>query len=206
MRFSHLFETTGLTLFALALFAPPAALAQTVIGNETLVSTTFVVNKTSATAKCGKTGCHAQIPMFATIPVTCPSAIGQTCTFHISMDAKISTTFRCDRQGGCAAPGPLGFYQFLVDGVAPNIGPTGPNGDYIFDISATTVSSNAVGTIETRQSYPASVVASVTNSVSNNHTISVSVGCDDVNGEGNGINGCAATAHWSAMRVDVFEP
>jgi hypothetical protein len=109
-------------------------------------------------------------------------------------------------QADVLGPSPSGFYQFLVDGVAPNIGPTDPNGDYIFEISAYTVSSNAVGTIETRQSYPASAVANVTNSVSNNHTISVSVGCHDVNGEGNGTNGCAAAAHWSTMRVDVFEP
>ena len=195
----------GLTL-AIQTLATIALKAQTIISNEALVATTFVVNKQRATAKCERTGCRAQIPMFATIPVTCPSALGQTCSFHISMDAKISTTFRCDRQGGCAGPSPRGFYQFLVDGVAPNIGPTGPNGDYTFEISAYTVSSNAVGTIETRQSYPASVVATVTNSGSNNHTISVSVGCQDVNGEGNGTHGCGATAHWSTMRVDVFEP
>jgi predicted ester cyclase len=71
MKFSHLFETTGvLTLVALALIAPPAALAQTVISNETLVSTTFVVNKASATAKCGKTPRDAITSMFTAIPIT----------------------------------------------------------------------------------------------------------------------------------------
>jgi hypothetical protein len=84
MRFSHLFETTtGLTLVVLALIAPPTAPAQTIISNEALVSTTFVVNKTSETAKCGKPGCQAITSMFAAIPVLCPAPMGKTCTFHI---------------------------------------------------------------------------------------------------------------------------
>jgi len=78
MRFPHLFETLGgITLVALSLIATPAA-AQTVISNETLVSTTFVVNKTSATAECRHTGCRARTSMFAPVPVTCPAASGQT--------------------------------------------------------------------------------------------------------------------------------
>ena len=89
MRFPHLFEiVAGLAL--VAGLAAPAATAQTVISNETLMTTTFVVNKQVATARCGQSGCRSRAPIFAAIPVTCPAAIGQTCTFHISLDAKVS--------------------------------------------------------------------------------------------------------------------
>jgi hypothetical protein len=126
----HLFETIGgLALVALSLIAMPAT-AQTVISNETLVTTTFVVNKTAATARCFRAGCRAKTQMFAPIPVTCPAAMGQTCTFHISLDAKTAVVIppACNCFGG----GPTGFYEFLIDGVAPTIGPTDENGDYIF--------------------------------------------------------------------------
>ena len=68
MKFPHVFTSIA-TLVALSM---PVATAQTIISNETLVSTTFVVNKQSATVKCGKTGCGAKTTIFAPIPVTCP--------------------------------------------------------------------------------------------------------------------------------------
>jgi len=197
---SHLFETIGgLTLLALSLIATPA-IAQTVISNETLVTTTFVVNKTAATARCFRAGCRAKTQMFAPIPVTCPAAMGQTCTFHISLDAKTAVVIppACNCFGG----GPTGFYEFLIDGVAPTIGPTDENGDYIFVKNGFTSSSNSSSA---RQSYPASVLTTVTNSSSNNHTVVVNVGCSDINNSGI-YAGCGATAQWSTMRVDVFEP
>jgi hypothetical protein len=131
MRFSNLFQTIGgLALAALSLIAIPAP-AQTVISNESLVTSTFVVNKTIATAKCASAGCRAKTQMFAPISVTCPGDIGQTCTFHIALDAKVSVALplSCNCFGG----GPTGFYQFLVDGIAPTIGPTEPNGTYLFE-------------------------------------------------------------------------
>jgi hypothetical protein len=196
MRFPHLFETIGgLTLVALSLIATPGT-AQTVISNETLVTTTFVVNKKIATAQCGSTGCRAKTSMFAPIPVTCPAASGQTCTLHISLDTKVLVN--CN--GGNVGSGPTGFYEFLVDGLAPTIGPTEKNGEYIFEQNVTLF----CGSLGARQSYPASVLATVTNSKSNqNHTIVVNVGCAATNP--NDI-GCEATSHSTTMRVDVFEP
>jgi hypothetical protein len=198
MKFTHLFGATAeLALVTLALLAPPATKAQTVISNETLVTTTFVVNKQSATAKCGSYGCSAKTAMFAPISVTCPAATGKTCTFHIVLDAKVATTFPNGR--GCCTSGPEGFYQFMVDGVPPLIGPTDNNGEYLF---ATGVYTTVQAPTRNRQSYPASVLATVTNSSSSNHTISVGVGCwDNIK-----LGGCSAIAHWSTMRVDVFEP
>jgi hypothetical protein len=197
MRFSQVFETTGgLTLVALALIAPPAALAQTVISNETLVSTTFVVDKTGATAKCGKALCRATTSMFA-IPITCPAAMGQTCIFHISLDAKASVFAVCSN---CSpADSGTGFYRFRVDDAAPTIGPTDTSGDYLFQKHVVTYNPPSG---PSRENQPASAVAGVTNSTSNSHTIAVSLGCGDSANQG----GCKATAYWSTMRVDVFEP
>jgi hypothetical protein len=141
----------------------------------------------------------SKTPMFAAIPVTCPAATGQTCTFHIFLDTKTLTTFGC-QSAGCFRPGPTAFYQFLVDSVAPTIGPTSANGDYIIGKNVFTVSQSSGETRQSRQSYPASVVARVTNSSSNSHVIAVSVGCSDTYK----FSGCQATA--TTMRVDVFEP
>ena len=191
----------GLTLVALSLLATPVATAQTVISNETLVSTTFVVNKTAATANCGRKGCRVLKSMFAPISVACPAATGQTCTFHISMTTKTEVSFRCGGQQ-CFGGGPIAFYQFLVDGVAPTIGPTDANGDYIIAKNVFTTSDDKGGSFQSLQNYPASVLASVTNSSSNNHTIAVSVGCRD----SLLVFGCEATALTTTLRVDVFEP
>lgn len=197
MKFRCLFKIlAGISLITSSLVAPSAATAQTVVSNETLVTTTFVVNKQSATANCGKSGCRAKTPMFAPVSVLCPAATGKTCTFHISLDAKTSIgglpCSLCYEQ-----PAPVGFYQFLVDGVAPTIGPTDKNGVYWFEKDAV-----SDPFLPVRQSYSASILASVTNSNSNSHTIALNVGCWD---DGN-IGSCGATAHWSTMRVDVFEP
>ena len=91
-----------------------------------------------------------------------------------------------------------GLYQFLIDGTPPTIGPTSSDGNYVFERWAYTSSipERAI------QSYPASVLTTVTNSSSNSHVIVVNLGCQDSNGNG----GCAATAQSATMRVDVFEP
>src|SRR5580698_5447839 len=180
----------GFALMALSFLAIQTMEAQTVISNETLVTTTFVVNKQSATAKCGKAGCRAMTSMIGPIAVTCPAPIGQTCTFHIALDGKISTEYRF---GQPPTMGPAGFYQFLVDSAAPTIGPTDKDGNYLFEKNVLTTGEFASSS---RQSYPASVLASVTNSGSSSHTIAVNVGCADTNG----FAGCATTAHWSTMR------
>jgi len=205
MKLSHRLEFV-VVWTAASLFTTIGAAAQTVISNETLVSTTFLVNKTSVTANCGRTGCSVTKSMFAPIEVTCPAANGQTCTFHISMDTDASISFACHGQYGCYGGGPTAFYQFLVDGVAPTIGPTDANGHFIFGKNVFTSSDdcgqNCLWRRLTRQSFPASLLAAVTNSSSNNHTISVSVGCTDTIP----AFGCEATAFTTTLRVDVFEP
>jgi hypothetical protein len=129
--------------------------------------------------------------MFAPLSVTCPAATGQTCTFHIFLDAKASVGGFCNLCPG----GGIDYFQFLVDGAAPTIGPTDAQGFYRFAQNITGFVDN-----EIRQSFPASVVASVTNSSSNNHTVTLSVACKSIN-----TGGCE-TAHASTLSVDVFEP
>ena len=199
MSLTHQYSRmAGFALAAAVLFATITMTAQTVISNETQVTTTFVVNKADVIAKCGKLGCTAKTPMLKSIPVTCPAAIGQTCTFHIALDAKVSLTFPCG--GECTGPSPTTSYQFLVDGLAPTIGPTDGEGDYLFARNVQTDSQSSP--YFSRQSFTASVIATVTNTNSNNHTIDVNIGCHDTVGDG----GCEAVAHSSTMRVDVFEP
>ena len=197
MRFTHIFENiAALALVVLSPLAITTATAQTIISNEALVTTNFIVSQKVATAKCQSTGCSAKTSMFAAIPVTCPAATGQTCTFHIALDTKTSIVSGC---GNCGGSGGTGFYQFLVDDAPPTIGPTTKDGNYLFEKFAYTA---GLPKVATRQSYPASVLTSVTNSTSNIHTILVNVGCSDANHTG----GCSAVAYWTTMRVDVFEP
>jgi hypothetical protein len=102
----------------------------------------------------------------------------------------------------CGGAGTTGFYQFLVDGVAPSIGPTNEYGDYIFERYVATFGNVNNPQYASRQGYLTSVLAQVTNTDSNNHTIRVGLGCTDANQAG----GCAVETHWTTMRVDVFEP
>jgi hypothetical protein len=141
---------------------------------------------------CRTTGCRAKTAMFAPINVTCPAATRKTCTFHIFLDAKASFGDFCNRcQGGGAD-----YFQFLVDEAPPTIGPTDARGLYRFAQNIVGFAGN-----ELRESFPASVVATVTNSTSNNHTVALNVACKSTT-----AGGCQTTAHASTLRVDVFEP
>jgi len=187
MKFPRISENVAvLALVGLSILATPPLTAQTVISNEALVSTTFVVNKTTATAMCSKTGCYATKRMFAPVSVICPAPNAQTCTLHISLDAKTTVVSSV-----------TSFYQLLVDGAAPTIGPTGEHGGYIFAQNAVLAQGSPL-----LRSYPASVVATVRNSSSNNHTIVLKIGCGDTNNFG----GCMTEANSSTLRVDVFRP
>jgi len=174
--------------------------AQTTISNETLVTTTFVVNETSVTASCKKGGCTASSPMLQSIAVTCPAATGKTCTLHLELQAKVATSFPGPK--GNAGAGPAAFYQFSVDGAPPTPGPTDAKGNYLFGKSVSTAAEGNKAGLFSRQNYPASVVATVTNTSSSNHTIDVNLVCQAENQE----TGCAAQGGWATLRVDVFEP
>jgi hypothetical protein len=198
---------TVFAIAALTLMGETASMkAQTVISNETLVTTTFVVNKTTATAKCTGKNCVARVPMLKSIPVTCPAAIGKTCTFHIALDTKVELSFDL-AFSGCAAPlTGLTAYQFLVDGAPPTVGPIDAAGNYVFaeNIDSCTEDTRRFNAF-VRQSFPASVIATVTNTSSTDHTIDVNLVSSNTSGTET-VLGVEAIAHNSTMRVDVFEP
>jgi hypothetical protein len=196
MKLKDLSPAVALVL-PLCLLPAGEAKAQTVISDEKLVTTIFVVNKTPTTVECEKAGCTTKVPMLKAIRVTCPAAMGKTCTFHILLETKVAVhLLGCDSE--CNGPGGKVFYQFLIDGVVPVPGPTDPAGTYVFADNVQTQTSG----YESRQSFPASIVGVVKNSSSNHHEITVNLGCHD---ESN-YAGCEAVAHWSTMRVDVFQP
>jgi hypothetical protein len=115
----------GLALASVSLLTP-AANAQIVMSNEHLVSTTLVVNKKSVLASCYGSYCKSKpVQMFKPIHVTCPAAMGNTCTLNIALDAKTELS-----------PHAEGTYQFLLDGAAPVPGPTDGQGFYLFSIYA----------------------------------------------------------------------
>lgn len=194
--FSH---AAGLAL-AVALIVLMSTLetkAQVVISDEKLVATTLVVDKNSITVTCGIPGCNAEAPILSSIPVTCPAATGGTCTFHMSFDANVGVGIPDCGNGCSGTSGASNSYQFLVDSAAPVPGPTTTEGWYVFGRNVSTDDP-----YNSRISYPASVVATVTNSGSRKHLIQVNLGCvDDLK-----FAGCRAVARMSTLRVDVFEP
>jgi len=200
MRFANIFpRITGFALAAIliVLLSTIETTAQVVISNEKLVATTFVVNKKPTTVSCSQPGCSAKAPILTSIPVTCPAAKGGTCTFHISFDAKITVDLPCGGHDCGGQSDSADSYQFLVDGAAPTPGPTTGEGEYFF---ARYVASSTLD--PSRQSYPASVIATVTNSGSRHHSIDVSLRCVETLK----YYGCGAVALWSTLRVDVFQP
>jgi hypothetical protein len=181
------------SIFAAIAIGAIQTYGQTILSNETLVTTTLVVNKTPIIAKCKGYGCSAEKKYLTSIPVTCPAGGGKTCTFHIALDVKVNI----GTPEASSTEGTLGFYRFLIDGAAPTVGPTDPHGGYLFEKNIYTNLENSSSTL--RLSYPASVV---TSTASGNHTIDVYVGCTDNLLEG----GCGLTAHSGTMRIDIFEP
>jgi hypothetical protein len=182
---------------ALTFIATVGVQAQTIISNEKLVTTTFVVDTSSATAKCVKAGCAAQAPILTAIPVNCPAAIGGTCTFHIALDSRIDVALPCLGSDCTGSSGARNSYQFLVDGKPPVPGPTDAQGYYVFAKVVWSVTA-----FPSRYPFPATIVASVTNISSQDHTIDVNLQCVDVFK----FSGCGLIAASTTMRVDVFEP
>lgn len=171
--------------------------AQMVMSNEKLSTTTLVVDKNSTIVSCAPPGCNAEAPILTSVPVTCPAAKGGTCTFHILFDAKVTSDIPGCGNGCLGSSGATNFYQFLVDSAAPMPGPTNRYGWYVFGRSVFSEDPS-----HSQISYPASVVAKVTNFSSQKHLIEVNLGCVD----SLKYRGCKAVARKSTLRVDVFEP
>ena len=192
-------DAAGLVAIALiVLLSTYEARAQVVMSNEKLDTTTLVVdNKNLVTVTCSIPGCSAEAPIMSAVPVTCPAAEGGTCTFHMSFVANVGSDIPGCSRSCQGTSGASNRYQFLVDSAAPLPGPTNPHGWYLFGRN---VFSDVP--FNSQISYPASVVARVTNSGSQKHLVQVNLGCVDLLKFG----GCRAVARESTLRVDVFEP
>ena len=188
----------ALAVGLIVLLSPLRAKAQVLISNEKLASTTLVVDsKHSVTVTCGIPGCSAEAPILSSIPVICPVATGETCTFHLSFEANVGVDIPGCPTGCQGTSGASNRYQFLVDSAAPVPGPTTSYGWYLFGRNV-----ESDHPYKSRISYPASVVAKVTNRGSQKHFVQVNLGCVD----SLKFAGCRAVARMSSLRVDVFEP
>ena len=194
MKFANLFPRVILAVSLIVLLSTAAAKGQIVLSNETLATTTFVVNKESALVNCTQAGCKAEKAILKSVPVSCPAPNGKTCTFHISFDAKVAVGLPCGGQGCLGTSGATNYFRFLIDGSSPNPGPTDEHGLYRFGVNVMSETNYPA-----RQPYAASVLGTVTNG---DHLIDISLRCVDTLK----FYGCKAEAFNSTLRVDVFMP
>jgi hypothetical protein len=167
-----------------SLTAPPPALT-----THTLKGTYFDVGH-GTTASCSSSGCTATAIAFNE-SIKCPAVAGKTCTFQITIESQ-------NQVGGLSgSTGEYGFYQFLVDGVAPSPGPTQPTGFYYW-IGGYPVNFGAVIGLS------AAVTATVQNTVANQvHSITEGVGCAEVVGD---PSGCSGFQGLSNLQIAVTTP
>jgi hypothetical protein len=164
--------------------APPPALT-----THTLKGTYFDTGG-GITASCSSSGCIATATVFNE-SIKCPALAGKTCTFQITIESQGHVG------GNSGSTGEDGFYQFLVDGVAPSPGPTDSSGLYSWSALQPVNSLANIGT-----SY--AVTATVRNTVANQvHSITQGIGCEELAGD---PNGCSATQGFSNFQIAVTTP
>lgn len=149
--------------------------------NRTLQRTTFQTVSGVGTS-CSTAGCQITAVVF-TRSIACPVAAGQTCTLYLHLEGQTSVSANDN-----------GLYRFLVDGVAPNPGPTDPNGFYSWD------GSDPNSAVPNARSY--AIAAKVKNSSKNQlHTIEVDIGCEDQTGDG-----CNGFMGFTSLSTGVYTP
>jgi hypothetical protein len=155
------------------------------VKNVTLGATTFRTNVGPVTVACQDSFCE-NLGVFLTpsaIPFICPRPAGATCTYYIHLETQASVSAN-----------DTGVFQFLVDGIAPNPGPTDFRGFFEWD----TADPNS--TVSQARSY--SVTARVTNSKDNQgHSVEAEFGCLDLTGDG-----CSSTMGMANMSIAVYTP
>jgi hypothetical protein len=139
-------------------------------------------------SSCSFAGCISPPSTIYSYNITCPVLVGKTCTYDIQIAGQVMSG------GNSDAVGENGLYQFLIDGAPPTGGGTDINGNYSWQYGGPE--------FEFGTSY--SVHSKVTNDVANQaHTISVSVLCEEVNGD---LNGCWVFSGFQTMVVRVWTP
>jgi hypothetical protein len=139
-------------------------------------------------ASCAAAGCLSPSSAIYSYNITCPAAIGRTCTYDIQIAGQVETG------GNSIVAGENGLYQFLVDGAIPTGGGTDFSGYYHWQLFGPEFS--------TATAY--SVHSQVKNSVLNQaHNITVYLACQDVIGDG---AGCFASAGFQTLVIRVWTP
>ena len=161
--------------------------AQVTLLNRTLTNTDFQTQNVAIGASCGVVNCTAvPQPIFPTLNMVCPVAKGKTCTYYIHLES----------QDHFLSPLDAGLFQFLVDGVPPNPGPTF-GGFFTWD------NNDPTSPMAVPQSHSYAVVAKIKNKRANQpHAIQVSVSCTDTDGSGS----CTAETLLSNLEVNVYTP
>ncbi|MBA3916406.1 MAG: hypothetical protein H0X25_21690 [Acidobacteriales bacterium] len=186
-------ESKGeVVLCVVVLASAVSAGAQTIISNEALQTTTFIVSKTPVTETCSEIGCFVRADVVGPVTIHCPVDIGKTCTFHINLSAQTNVS-----------TGDLGYYQFLVDGIAPSPSQTDSFGYYPFLNHVSSI--GAPPPYYTAQNVSIGLIASVTNTDSQDHTLLLGFACRDTpHSYQPGI--CRISSNLVEVRLDTFLP
>jgi hypothetical protein len=163
--------------------------ASITLSSRSLASTTFQTNNTKVTASCASHNCFGTARVFSPSPlnVVCPAVLGGTCTYYIDLESQVEvSTSEC------------GLFKFLVDGIAPNPGPTDSKGFFVW-----LNNDPQSGVITPYEARSYAVVATVKNNTSANqaHLIEVDIGCQATSG-----SSCAASIDFATLQIGVYRP
>src|SRR5262249_19520121 len=114
-RKSRLARLNLIAILLLLAVAPIANAQAVTLLNRTLVNTDFQTQNVVVGTGCATLGCTGvPAPIFPTRNAMFPVAMGKPCTFYIHLESK----------DHFLSPLDAGLFQFLVDGLVPNPGPT----------------------------------------------------------------------------------
>lgn len=157
-----------------------------------LKATYFDTSSSIAAASCSSAGCIAFAPIFSE-SIVCPLPAGKNCTYQVTIESQNNAG------SNDLSIGEEGLYQFLVDSTSPNPGPVSPPpcSCYTWSGSSRNFSFATRGT-----SY--AVTATVTNTAANQpHSIAVSVGCSETQGN---ASGCYANTGFANLSIATYTP
>ena len=176
--------------FVVALMACVAstASAQRLTPKETLRATYSDSGALAKEASCRSISCFSPLVAIYSHSFICPVPAGSTCTYDIQISGEVSSG------GNSKDGGEIGYYQFLVDGLAPKGGGTDLSGFYQWQIGGPAF---VFGT-----SY--NVHSKVKNSAANQrHKVIVNLACAETISD---PAGCTADAPFQTLVVRVWTP
>jgi hypothetical protein len=185
----NLLTLAVLTSFLFLAVAPQAHAAGTTknVKNRRMRKSSFQAQPAPVPAGCNLVHCTNSVPIFyPALDMVCPAPAGATCTYYIHLESQVRVSYQ-----------DAGLFRFLIDGLAPDPGPTDAGGLFEWldnDPDSPIINWDA-------RSY--AVVATVTNTEANQaHLIEAQIGCHDSDGNGT----CSATSGLSNLEVNVYTP